>query len=159
MSTDAPLTAEATALLARVPYGKLAATLRALPFVAPARHVVLQDALLLRMHRGLGYHRACAGTVVAYGADNLAPRPGDRDRWSVQCIGTASIVRPTEAEEALFGAADGLVDGEPFDPVYLRLVPELSTVHRLMPEYGADPPATLTDSAARPDRHAASSTI
>ncbi|MEW2548027.1 pyridoxamine 5'-phosphate oxidase family protein [Streptomyces sp. NPDC047002] len=159
MSTDAPLTAEATALLARVPYGKLAATLRALPFVAPARHVVLPDALLLRMHRGLGYHRACAGTVVAYGADDLAPRPGDSDRWSVQCIGTASIVRPPQAEEALFGEAGGVVDGEPFDPVYLRLVPELTTVHHLLPGHGTGAPAAPTASTARPDRHAASSTI
>ncbi|WP_329456813.1 pyridoxamine 5'-phosphate oxidase family protein [Streptomyces sp. NBC_01497] len=136
---DATEASEATALLARVPYGRLAATLRALPFVAPARHVVLPDGLLLRMHRGLGYHRACSGTVVAYGADNLTQQNVDAASgsvWSVQCIGTATIVRPTDEERALFGPPPPLVDGERFDAVHLRLVPELTTVHRLGPGSG-----------------------
>jgi hypothetical protein len=136
MPTDAPDATEATTLLASVPYGRLAATLRALPFVAPARHVVLPDGLLLRMHMGLGYHRACSGTVVAYGADNLATEPAGAasapaSGWSVQCIGTATIARATDEERALFGPVPLLVDGERFEPVYLRLVPELTSVHRV----------------------------
>ncbi|MBP0457455.1 pyridoxamine 5'-phosphate oxidase family protein [Streptomyces montanisoli] len=152
MPTEAPDVTEATALLARVPYGRLAATLRAMPFVAPARHVVLPGALLLRMHAGLGYHRACSGSVVAYGADNLAPGSAAQDqepRWSVQCIGTAVTVRPTDEESALFGPEPLLVDGERFDAVYLRIVPRLTSVHRLLPR----------GSGERPSEHAASTTI
>ncbi|MCF3965470.1 pyridoxamine 5'-phosphate oxidase family protein [Streptomyces fuscigenes] len=141
MPTEAPDATEAIALLASVPHGRLAATLRALPFVAPARHVVLPDAVLLRMHMGLGYHRACSGTVVAYGADNLTGRPpgpagAPEPGWSVQCIGTATIVRATDEQRALFGPPPLRVDGEPFEPVYLRLVPELTSIHRMEPAPG-----------------------
>ncbi|MGQ4514905.1 pyridoxamine 5'-phosphate oxidase family protein [Streptomyces sp. DW26H14] len=154
MPTEAPDATEATALLARVPYGRLAATLRALPFVAPARHVVLPGALLLRMHAGLGYHRACSGTVVAYGADNLTRASAEQAAgsfWSVQCIGTATIVRPPGEERALFGPAPPSADGERFEPVYLRLVPELTTVHRFGP--------TSDNSGERHSQHVASTII
>ncbi|GAA3393625.1 hypothetical protein GCM10017752_35470 [Streptomyces roseoviridis] len=117
----------AVELLGRVPYGRVATSMHAMPFVAPARHIVADGGVLLRLHRGLGRHRACEGGVVAYGADNLTS--GAADLWSVQFTGTAEAVEPTEAQLAAFGPAPRAVDGEPFDPVYLRVEPRFVTVH------------------------------
>ncbi|MBT2438670.1 pyridoxamine 5'-phosphate oxidase family protein [Streptomyces sp. ISL-36] len=125
-------------LLTRVSYGRVATIMRAMPFVAPARHIVDDGRVLLLMHRGLGYHRACAGGVVAYGADNL--NSGAATLWSVQFTGTAEVVEPTEAQRAAFGPAPEMVDGEPFDPVYMRVEPQFVTVHTLDPT--TEPPST-----------------
>ncbi|MFP3989142.1 pyridoxamine 5'-phosphate oxidase family protein [Streptomyces sp. E11-3] len=116
-------------LLGRVDYGRVATSMRALPFLAVARHIVRDGHVLLRMHRGFGYHLACQGSVVAYGADNL--NQGDDGLWSVQCVGTCEAVEPTTEELELFGPAPHFADGEAFDPVYLRIEPQVSTVHRL----------------------------
>ncbi|MFF4181809.1 pyridoxamine 5'-phosphate oxidase family protein [Streptomyces sp. NPDC001691] len=121
--------ARAIELLRRVPYGRVATSMRALPFVAPARHVVVDGRVLLRLHAGLGYHHACVGSVVAYGADNLSA--GELDVWSVQFTGTAERFEPTARELELFGAAPREVDGEPFEPVYMRIEPQFVTVHSL----------------------------
>ncbi|MGW2180991.1 pyridoxamine 5'-phosphate oxidase family protein [Streptomyces sp. NPDC001732] len=68
---------QAIELLGRVPYGRLATSMRALPFLAVARHVVIDGRVLLRLHSGFRYHASCDGTVVAYGADNFnAVAPG-----------------------------------------------------------------------------------
>ncbi|MFI8765460.1 pyridoxamine 5'-phosphate oxidase family protein [Streptomyces sp. NPDC053792] len=126
MSTDE---IRAIELLSRVSYGRVATSMRAMPFVAPARHVVAGGRVLLRMHRGLGYHRACNGSVVAYGADNC---DSGADRiWSVQFTGTAEIVEPTPEEVAAFGPEPVRVDGEPFTPVFMRIEPQFVTVHEL----------------------------
>ncbi|GGU77454.1 hypothetical protein GCM10010275_10100 [Streptomyces litmocidini] len=119
-------------LLSRVSYGRVATSMRAMPFVAPARHVVADGRVLLRMHRGLGYHRACNGSVVAYGADNCDS--GADHLWSVQFTGTAEVVEPTPEERAAFGPEPVRVDGEPFTPVFLRIEPQFVTVHEL--DYG-----------------------
>ncbi|WMX46143.1 pyridoxamine 5'-phosphate oxidase family protein [Streptomyces roseicoloratus] len=132
-------------LLNRVSYGRLATSMRAMPFVAPARHIVADGAVLVRLHRGLGYHRACNGSVVAYGADNLTS--GAENLWSVQFTGTAAIVEPTEEQLAAFGRAPRSVDGEAYEPVYLRIEPQFVTVHLLdyspdgtgQPERGGEP--------------------
>lgn len=119
-------------LLDRVEYGRVATSMRALPFLASARHVVADGRLLLRMHRGYGYHRACVGSVVAYGADNLgAERPGDEGQWSVQCVGTCARAEPSPAELTRFGAMPHTADGAPYEPVYLRVDPQFVTVHEL----------------------------
>ncbi|MGY0017421.1 pyridoxamine 5'-phosphate oxidase family protein [Streptomyces sp. cg35] len=123
-------------LLARVNYGRVATSMRALPFLASARHVVANGRLLLRLHRGYGYHLACVGSVVAYGADNLGnpaagPTTGDDGQWSVQCVGTCEQVEPTTAELELFGPTPHFADDELFDPVYLRVDPQFVTVHEL----------------------------
>ncbi|MFI6683054.1 pyridoxamine 5'-phosphate oxidase family protein [Streptomyces sp. NPDC050485] len=121
--------ARAIELLGRVPYGRVATSMRALPFVAPARHIVVDGRVLLRLHAGLGYHHACLGSVVAYGADNLG---SDRERvWSVQFTGTSERFEPTTGELELFGPPPREVDGEPFDPVYMRIEPQFVTVHSL----------------------------
>ncbi|WP_442817318.1 pyridoxamine 5'-phosphate oxidase family protein [Streptomyces sp. NBC_01216] len=116
-------------LLTGVSYGRVATSMRAMPFVAPARHIVVDGGVLLRMHRGLGYHRACSGGVVAYGADNLGS--GARHLWSVQVTGTAEIAEPTTEQLTAFGHCPRAVDGEPFDAVYLRVEPRFETVHTL----------------------------
>ncbi|MFD5102592.1 pyridoxamine 5'-phosphate oxidase family protein [Streptomyces albidochromogenes] len=119
-------------LLRRVPYGRVATSMRALPFLAVARHVVVQGRVLLRMHAGFNHHQACHGSVVAYGADNFDPRaPADGTLWAVQCTGTAELFEPDAAELELFGRGPHSVDGEPFDPVYMRLEPRLVTAHTL----------------------------
>ncbi|MET9478906.1 pyridoxamine 5'-phosphate oxidase family protein [Streptomyces sp. NPDC006638] len=126
-------------LLTLVSYGRVATTMRAMPFVAPARHVVADGDVLLRMHAGHGYHRACAGGVVAFGADNFNVEGSGL--WSVQLTGTAQIIEPTPAELELFGPAPTLIDGEPYEPAYMRLTPQFFSVH------------TLDYSAGRQTRH------
>ncbi|MGA5193649.1 pyridoxamine 5'-phosphate oxidase family protein [Streptomyces exfoliatus] len=135
MSTDE---IRALELLHRVSYGRVATSMRAMPFVAPARHIVVDGRVLLRMHQGLGYHRACSGSVVAYGADNF--NSGSEHLWSVQFTGTAEIVEPTEEELAAFGPEPDVADGEPFAPVYMRIEPQFVTLHAL--DYASETPTT-----------------
>ncbi|WP_326766571.1 pyridoxamine 5'-phosphate oxidase family protein [Streptomyces sp. NBC_01591] len=124
---------QAIELLRRVRYGRLATSMRALPFLSVARHVVIDGRVVLRMHSGFGYHNACDGTVVAYGADNFGTAaPGDGgDLWAVQFTGTAEIVRPGSGQRELFGEGPARVNGERFDPAYLRIEPHFVSVHTL----------------------------
>lgn len=125
--------AEPIELLRRVRYGRLATSMRALPFLTVARHVVCDGRILLRMHSGFGHHEACDGSVVAYGADNYndAASGDGSDLWSVQFTGPAEIVHPCPEQERLFGAAPVSVSGEPFAPAYLRVDPHFVTEHTL----------------------------
>jgi hypothetical protein len=126
-------TVRAIELLSSVRYGRLAMSMRALPFLAVARHMVIEGRVVLRMHRGLGFHESCDGSVVAYGADNFnSPAPGGaEDLWSVQFTGPAEIVQPPSDQRERFGTGPTEVNGERFDPVYLRLDPQLSHMHTL----------------------------
>ncbi|MET8982512.1 pyridoxamine 5'-phosphate oxidase family protein [Streptomyces sp. NPDC004539] len=111
-----PLTADtrhALDLLARADHGQVAASLRALPFLATARHAVVADRLLLRL---CGHQSACAGQIVAYGT-------GTADHWSVQVVGPCEAAEPTPEERALV-PGDG--HGE---PVYVWVTPQYATVH------------------------------
>ncbi|MFF9898785.1 pyridoxamine 5'-phosphate oxidase family protein [Streptomyces longispororuber] len=136
----------AFALLRRTDHGRVATSMRALPFLAAARHIVCDGHLLLRMHRGFGYHDACLGSVVAYGADNLGTAAASEGRWTVQLVGLCEGARPTPAELARFGPPPCFVDGEPYDAVYLRLAPRTSTVHTLCP--GTSPPPEVPEARA-----------
>ncbi|MET9655931.1 pyridoxamine 5'-phosphate oxidase family protein [Streptomyces sp. NPDC006510] len=124
---------QAIELLGRVRYGRLATSMRALPFLSVARHVVIDGRVILRMHSGFGYHNACDGTVVAYGADNFGTAvPGaGGDLWAVQFTGTAEVVHPATGQCELFGDVPARVNGEPFDPAYLRIEPHFVSVHTL----------------------------
>ncbi|MEV7136905.1 pyridoxamine 5'-phosphate oxidase family protein [Streptomyces tauricus] len=133
----------AAGLLGRVEHGRVAASVRALPFLAPARHIVVADRLLLRMHRGHGHHRVCAGSVVAYGADNLASAPVGTEQWSVHIVGWCESAEPTDAQLARFGPGPLRVDGGPFEAVYLEINPGLATVHSL----------GVTANATHPNEH------
>ncbi|MEV5882376.1 pyridoxamine 5'-phosphate oxidase family protein [Streptomyces sp. NPDC052020] len=119
----------ALGLLARTCHGRAATSMRALPFLAFARHVVADGRVLLRMPGNCGYQQACAGSVVAYGTDNLgSARPGERV-WTAQVVGRCERYQPTAAELELFGPAPARVDGEPFEPVYLCVEPQFGVVH------------------------------
>ncbi|WFB08529.1 pyridoxamine 5'-phosphate oxidase family protein [Streptomyces sp. LX-29] len=129
MPPDATVDHRAMALLARSPYGRLSVSMGALPSVTVTRHIVIDDEVVLRMHRGHGYHRACDGHVVAYGVDTVDA--GEDEFWSVQCVGTARVSTPAPAELERFGAAPRTADGAPFEPVYLRVRPRFMTVHHI----------------------------
>ncbi|MEU7104521.1 pyridoxamine 5'-phosphate oxidase family protein [Streptomyces stramineus] len=119
-------------LLSRTPYGRVSVSMRALPFVTVARHIVADGHVLLRLHGGFGYAPACDGNVVAYGADNLSDRrEGDEDVWTVQFVGTARLFAPGPAEIDRFGRPPRTADDAPFDPEYLCIEPQFITVHRL----------------------------
>ncbi|MEU0370105.1 pyridoxamine 5'-phosphate oxidase family protein [Streptomyces sp. NPDC006283] len=124
MSTDE---LRAVELLGRIPYGRLAMSMRAMPFVVPARHIVVDGRVVLRLHAAFDYHRACCGSVVAYGADNL--NSGSAALWSVQFTGTAETVRPSATELQRFGRQPHRIDGQEFRPVYLCIEPHFVTVH------------------------------
>lgn len=138
-ATSSSETARAMELLGSVRYGRLAMSMRALPFLAVARHLVIGGHVVLRMHRGLGFHESCDGSVIAYGADNFnSPAPGDpQDLWSVQFTGPAEIVRPGADQRERFGTGPAEVNGEHFDPVYVRLDPHVAHMHTLA--FGASP--------------------
>ncbi|MET7573577.1 pyridoxamine 5'-phosphate oxidase family protein [Streptomyces sp. NPDC005492] len=119
MSSDAELAVD---LLARTDHGRVATTLGALPFLAPARHIVADERLLLRMPRSHGHHHACVDRVVAYGADNLDSAGPEDGLWSVQVIGTCEPYEPTADQVERFGPTRDAM-------VYLRIEPRLSTVH------------------------------
>ncbi|MGW7417173.1 pyridoxamine 5'-phosphate oxidase family protein [Streptomyces sp. NPDC054863] len=116
-------------LLTSVPYGRVATSMRALPFLAVARHVVVDGGILLRMHAGYGYHQACNGSVVAYETDNF--NSGAAQLWSVQATGEARIVEPAPVELELFGPGPAEVEGEPFEAVHMRIDPQFFLVHTL----------------------------
>lgn len=116
-------------LLARTDYGRVATSVRALPFLAFARHIVADGRVLLRLPRSWGCHRACVGNVVAYGSDNLGSAGPGESLWSVQIVGECAAYEPTSAEAERFGAAPRLVDGVPYEPVHLRIEPQFGTVH------------------------------
>ncbi|MEU4209770.1 pyridoxamine 5'-phosphate oxidase family protein [Streptomyces sp. NPDC026206] len=128
-------------LLGGTPYGRVSVSMRALPFVTVARHIVADGPpgspgsparVLLRLHGGFGYAQACDGSVVAYGADNLAGRrEGDESVWTVQFVGTARIFEPGPAELALFGRPPHSADDAPFIPEYLCIEPQFITLHHL----------------------------
>ncbi|MFF7726078.1 pyridoxamine 5'-phosphate oxidase family protein [Streptomyces sp. NPDC008001] len=119
-------------LLDRAPYGRLSVSLRALPFVTVARHIVSGESVLLRLHGGFGYAQACDGNVVAYGADNLSDRrEGDENVWTVQFVGTARLFTPSPEELARFGRPPRTADATPFHPEYLCIEPQFTTLHRL----------------------------
>jgi nitroimidazol reductase NimA-like FMN-containing flavoprotein (pyridoxamine 5'-phosphate oxidase superfamily) len=119
----------ALAMLDAVPYGRLAVTRGALPYVAVARHVVADGQLILRTHRAWGVHRAGDGAVVAYEADNTAT--AQPEAWVAHVTGTARALTPSEEHRALFGALPLSADGEPFEPVYLRIEPRYAAAYRV----------------------------
>ncbi|GAA2474931.1 pyridoxamine 5'-phosphate oxidase family protein [Streptomyces gobitricini] len=135
--------ADAIELLGRVRYGRIATSMRAMPFMAPARHVLVDGSVVLRLHRDLGCHRACDGSVVAYGADNLGS--GADVLWSVQVTGTAHVIAPSEREVALFGPPPRWTDGAGSGSAYVRVRPAFATVQML------DSPG---GSGERPSHHA-----
>ncbi|WP_405726056.1 pyridoxamine 5'-phosphate oxidase family protein [Streptomyces sp. NBC_01537] len=130
MSTPRAEHEAALALLAAVPYGRLALTREALPHMAVTRHIVTPDGhLILRTHKGWDIHRSADGAVVAYVADNTAS--GQPEAWVVQLTGTAYAMIPSRAQRERFGEQPAAADGVPFEPVYLRIEPGYATSYRV----------------------------
>ncbi|MDT0342253.1 pyridoxamine 5'-phosphate oxidase family protein [Streptomyces litchfieldiae] len=100
MATPAPSDpdlARALRLLARASHGRAAVTLRALPRVLPASHLVTGDELLLRVPAARAADaRALDGSVVAYEANGT------------EVIGTVTVTDPNA------------------EPISLRLTPRLA---------------------------------
>lgn len=114
------------ALVATVRYGRLALSRHAMPYIAVARHAVVDDHLLIRVHRGWGVHGACDGSVVGYQADNL--HTAADSVWAVHVTGTARVVPPHRAPapdgpDDVFGPLPSFVEEPAFDPVHLRIDP------------------------------------
>jgi hypothetical protein len=120
---------EALTLLPSIRYGRVAMSKHALPFVTVARHLVDGESVLIRIHRGFDYHSALDGNVVAFEAGNV--ESGASEVWSVQFVGQARLIEPTEEHLRRFGPLTERADGQRFEPAYLRIEPELVTVHRL----------------------------
>ncbi|MFJ4987342.1 pyridoxamine 5'-phosphate oxidase family protein [Streptomyces sp. NPDC088732] len=105
----------ALALLGKARYGRLALTRRALPYIAVARHVVHDGAVLIRTRRAWGVD----GTVVAYQADDVEAG------WAVQFLGTARAFEPSEEQRALFGTEPRNDTTPSPGYVYVRLDPRV----------------------------------
>ncbi|MDF9814474.1 pyridoxamine 5'-phosphate oxidase family protein [Streptomyces sp. SPB162] len=111
----------AMALVAAVRYGRLALTRHAMPYIAVARHAVVDDHVLIRVHRGWGVHGACDGSVVGYQTDNL--HAAADSVWAVHLTGTARVVTAPEDPDDMFGPLPSFVDEPAFEPVHLRIDP------------------------------------
>jgi uncharacterized protein len=79
--------AEARALLATQPVGRLAFTRRALPDIVPVNYVLYGSDLLIRLAPGSSVARAVRDSVVALEADSLDPEGWTG--WSVTVVGQA----------------------------------------------------------------------
>ena len=121
---------EALDLLPLVPFGRAAVSLRALPYVLPARHLVQGNHLLLRVNYGLADHRLLDGTVLSYEANTYGGPPPERSgHFSAQLVGTARVCEPTAEEERRLGPWLRYREGGDA-PVHLRMTPHLGTVRR-----------------------------
>ncbi len=86
---------DCVALLATVPVGRVATSMRALPTVLPVTFVVDGDRIVFRSGQGKKLAAALDHNVVAFQAD--AWDPATRSGWSVLVVGTASPV--TDADD------------------------------------------------------------
>ncbi len=84
--------AQALALLAKAPFGRVVFSHQALPAIRPVNHLVEAGGdVVIRTHTGMALlGRAALSEVVAYEADDLDP--DTRTGWSVVVTGTASLV-------------------------------------------------------------------
>lgn len=113
-------------LVAGVRHGRLALSRHAMPYIAVARHAVVDGHLLIRVHHGSGVHRASDGSVVGYQADNLDAATDSV--WSVHLTGTARVVPAPRNPGQMFGPLPSFVDEPDVEPVHLRIDPEFVDV-------------------------------
>ncbi|MCZ4118017.1 pyridoxamine 5'-phosphate oxidase family protein [Streptomyces sp. H39-S7] len=117
-----PQERRAIELVAGARYGRLALSRHAMPYIAVTRHVVVDEHVLIRAHRGSGVHSACDGSVVGYQADNLDTATDFV--WSVHLTGTARVVPAPRNPGRMFEPLPSFVDDPAFEPVHLRIDPE-----------------------------------
>ncbi|MFJ9729619.1 pyridoxamine 5'-phosphate oxidase family protein [Streptomyces sp. NPDC101209] len=119
---------ECLALLASVPVGRVCFTLKALPAIRPANHLLDGETVVIRTGTGSGLVRRGEGQdILVYEADELDP--STRTGWSVMVTGRAGLV--TSPQEAV-RYRDLLIPwaGEDLDEI-IRLQTDLVTGYRL----------------------------
>ncbi|PRY56975.1 pyridoxamine 5'-phosphate oxidase family protein [Glycomyces artemisiae] len=126
--------AEAMALLAGVPVGRLGFHHRGLPAIRPVNHLVEDGQILIRTHFDSRLSAAVAellpqGVVVAYEADDLDFEA--RAGWSVVAVGTAQPVTAPDRLAHFEGRPDTWVD-QPMNKL-IAIQPEIVTGFRIEP--------------------------
>jgi nitroimidazol reductase NimA-like FMN-containing flavoprotein (pyridoxamine 5'-phosphate oxidase superfamily) len=102
---------ECMALLEKVPVGRVAITVGALPVILPVNFATLGGSVIFRTVPGTKLSAATANSVVAFEADSY--RDDGRSGWSVLVQGVASEVvdpRSVSASLAVLGAPWGVAE-------------------------------------------------
>jgi hypothetical protein len=113
---------ECLRLLDRAPVGRIVYTVRALPAIVPVTHLVDNGMIVVRTHVGA----ECAGSVVAYQADELATD----ERWTVTVTGVARRVLDPDELAAYEQRLSPLVAAGEVETI--RIYPEIVTGYRLL---------------------------
>lgn len=115
---------ESLRLLHRAPVGRIVYTVRALPAIVPASHLVDDGAVVVRTHIGL----ECAGSVVAYQADQIDAHA--RIGWSVTVTGVARRVLDRDELAGYESRLAPLIEAHAVETI--RIYPEIVTGYRLV---------------------------
>jgi hypothetical protein len=113
---------ESLRLLDQTAIGRIVYTVRALPAIVPVTHLVDNGMIIVRTHVGA----ECAGSVVAYHADELDAEDG----WMVTVTGVARRVLDPEEIATYAKLLDPLVVAK--DVETIRISPEIVTGYRLV---------------------------
>jgi nitroimidazol reductase NimA-like FMN-containing flavoprotein (pyridoxamine 5'-phosphate oxidase superfamily) len=115
---------ESLRLLDQARYGRIVYTVRALPAIVPATHLVDDGMVVLRTHVGA----ECAGSVVAYQADAIGT--ATEGGWSVTVTGVARRVLDPEELAGYERLLHPLIAAEAVETI--RIYPEIVTGYRFM---------------------------
>lgn len=116
---------ESLRLLDQVSIGRIVYTMRALPAIVPVCHLVDNGMIVVRTHIGA----ECAGSVVAYQADELITVNGGAGGWSVTVTGVARRVLDPDELAGYEQRLRPLVAAEGVETI--RIYPEIVTGYRL----------------------------
>jgi len=116
---------ESLRLLEQAPIGRIVYTVRALPAIVPVRHLVVNGMIVVRTHVGA----ECAGSVVAYQADDLLSPDSREGGWTVTVTGVARRVLDRDELAEYAARLAPLVDAA--DVETIRIYPEIVTGYRL----------------------------
>lgn len=115
---------ESLRLLGQVPIGRIVYTVRALPAIVPASHLVDDGAVVVRTHIGA----ECAGSVVAYQADQIDAHA--LTGWSVTVTGVARRVLDPDELSDYEARLTPLISAPALDTI--RIYPEIVIGYRLV---------------------------
>jgi hypothetical protein len=116
---------ESLRLLDQVSIGRIVYTMRALPAIVPVCHLVDNGMVVVRTHIGA----ECAGSVVAYQADELVAVNGGAGGWTVTVTGVARRVLDPDELADYEQRLRPLVSAEGVETI--RIYPEIVTGYRL----------------------------
>jgi hypothetical protein len=116
---------ESLRLLDQVSIGRIVYTVRALPAIVPVCHLVDNGMVVVRTHIGA----ECAGSVVAYQADELVAVNGGAGGWTVTVTGVARRVLDPDELAGYEKRLRPLVAAEGVETI--RIYPEIVTGYRL----------------------------